>query len=457
MAPALTQVYCPGKRGKGHVPGSGCCDTVKRPKSLIKSKYQQYKLDKSRLEAKTKLEEESGLDKNVELVTKATSAVTVEESVPAVANGEAKETPTSNGSSAPATEANGVVKVPPSLNSKGSSSASLDATKEQFLNLCKSLDPESNKQFMAWLADEALPYLKDIVPELEKEEAKLDAEGADEAEEEECCEPDERFQNLDRISTYLRDREDLPVDATYPSECIRHPTSGDDAGLTAENCVHVDSFLYDVDDEEMLVEEGLLSRAYCLDCGSRNTKDLTYITHSCSKERLQYIFEDLLPDLKGKTVVDVGSRLGAVLYGAYYFSEASKIVGIEINKDFCKLQEDTVAKFKLKDRVKIVLGNMCAQTELLKSADVIVLNNVFSWFMPEQLQAKMWQCLHRVIRPGCLLVTIPALEDSLTPLKTGIKIESWVKQMDGYEPTGEDDEQMELSEIKLYEVLPKSS
>ena len=160
MAPALTQVYCPGKRGKGHVPGSGCCDTVKRPKSLIKSKYQQYKLDKSRLEAKTKLEEESGLDENVELVTKAASAVTIEESVPAVANGETKETSTSNGSSAPATEANGVAKVPLTLTSKGSSSASLDAAKEQFLNLCKSLDPESNKQFMAWLADDALPYLK---------------------------------------------------------------------------------------------------------------------------------------------------------------------------------------------------------------------------------------------------------------------------------------------------------
>ena len=38
----------------------------------------------------------------------------------------------------------------------------------------------------------ALPCnLQDIVPELEKEDAKLDAEGADEAEEEECCEPDE--------------------------------------------------------------------------------------------------------------------------------------------------------------------------------------------------------------------------------------------------------------------------
>ena len=36
-----------------------------------------------------------------------------------------------------------------------------------------------------------LCILQDIVPELEKEEVKLDAEGADEAEEEECCEPDE--------------------------------------------------------------------------------------------------------------------------------------------------------------------------------------------------------------------------------------------------------------------------
>ena len=167
---------------------------------------------------------------------------------------------------------------------------------------------------------------------------------------------------------------------------------GDDAGLSAENCVHVDSFLYDEDDEEQLVKEGLLARSYCLDCGSRKIEDLTYITHSCSKERLQFIFGDLLPSLEGKTVVDVGSRLGAVLYGAYYYSDASKIVGIEINKDFCKLQEDAVAKFGLGSRVKIVLGNMCAQTELLASADVLVLNNVFSWFMPEQLQVIRCNC-----------------------------------------------------------------
>ena len=62
-----------------------------------------------------------------------------------------------------------------------------------------------------------------------------------------------------------------------------------------------------------------------------------------------------------------------------------------------------------------------------------------------------------MIPPGCLLVTIPALESSLGSLKTGIKINSWVKPMAGYQPKGDDDDQMELSEIKLYEVLPQGS
>ena len=56
-----------------------------------------------------------------------------------------------------------------------------------------------------------------------------------------------------------------------------------------------------------------------------------------------------------------------------------------------------------------------------------------------------------------MLVTIPALETSLGSLKTGIKIDSWVQPMSGYQPTGDDDDQMELSEIKLYKVLPKES
>merc|ERR1712037_197846 len=85
--------------------------------------------------------------------------------------------------------------------------------------LCKSLGPEENKQFMVWLAKEV------IVPELEAKESKLAGIPEDE---EDCKKPStcriEGYQNLDRIASYLRDK--LPVEATLPSECIRHPTSG---------------------------------------------------------------------------------------------------------------------------------------------------------------------------------------------------------------------------------------
>ena len=40
-----------------------------------------------------------------------------------------------------------------------------------------------------------------------------------------------------------------------------------------------------------------------------------FITHSASVAQIKYMFQHLLPDLRGKTVVDVGSRTGAVLYG----------------------------------------------------------------------------------------------------------------------------------------------
>ena len=42
---------------------------------------------------------------------------------------------------------------------------------------------------------------------------------------------------------------------------------------------------------------------------------LAFITHSASVKEIKYIFRHLLGDLRGKTVVDVGSRTGALLYG----------------------------------------------------------------------------------------------------------------------------------------------
>lgn len=82
-----------------------------------------------------------------------------------------------------------------------------------------------------------------------------------------------------------------------------------------EPTVHVDAFLYDEDFIDSLCEEGKMSRNYCMVCGSHQTAPLGFISHSFSLMELKFIYHHVLPDLSGKLLVDVGSRLGTVLYG----------------------------------------------------------------------------------------------------------------------------------------------
>lgn len=81
-----------------------------------------------------------------------------------------------------------------------------------------------------------------------------------------------------------------------------------------------------------MVEKGELSREYCTECGSRKTLPLSaksphifiislhalisdFLSHSMSEAQLDFVFDEMLPKkLKDMTLVDVGSRLGAVLY-----------------------------------------------------------------------------------------------------------------------------------------------
>jgi hypothetical protein len=182
---------------------------------------------------------------------------------------------------------------------------------DQFLHLYQSLPSDvSRRNFSLWLRDSILP---DLISNSESAQniARL-LKGR------EC---------LNKISVHLRSS--LPLEAVLPSEQISAPAS---ESVTPASVFHLDAFLYDDEDEQRLVDEGKISRAVCKKCGSKDTEAITYVTHSCSRDRLEYIFTSLLPPLDGKRILDVGSRLGAVLYGAYVFSDAAQIAGIEINK-----------------------------------------------------------------------------------------------------------------------------
>ena len=302
-----------------------------------------------------------------------------------------------------------------------------ESAKATFMEFMAVASDRDRQDFLLWLRE-------DVLPEFETPNSEAVLEGT---------------VSLNKIAAEIRTR--LPLEAVLPSENIVFPSLGEDSCLSATNSVHVDAFLYDEAGEEELVQEGSLQRSYCTDCGSRNIEDLTFITHSCSKERLEYIFSSLLPPLQGKTVIDIGSRVGAVLYGAFYYSEAEKIVGIEINPDLCKLQAEIVQSFKLSDRISVVEGDMCTMSDLISTGDVIILNNVFDWFMSPELQISMWKFLRATLRPGSLLVTIPSLASSLAHLDTGIDLADWVSPQQRHNKEWSDSG-VETSEISLYKI-----
>ncbi len=70
-------------------------------------------------------------------------------------------------------------------------------------------------------------------------------------------------------------------------------------GCTPDNTVHVDAFLYPDDLVDRLVDEGRMSRAVCVDCGSRNTRMLTFVSHSMAHQTIRTLFVDVSEDGSG--------------------------------------------------------------------------------------------------------------------------------------------------------------
>ncbi|XP_029349747.1 uncharacterized protein LOC115035859 [Echeneis naucrates] len=243
----------------------------------------------------------------------------------------------------------------------------------------------------------------------------------------------------------------LPLDAMLPSETAAHTKMQQRSRPT----VHVDGFLYDEDQVDSLCEVGTMSRTYCLTCGSCRTAPLDFISHSFSVSELQFLFQNVLPDLSGQTLVDVGSRLGAVLYGGYVYSSASRLLGLELSEEFVQLQNKMLHKYRLTDRVQVLHTDVCTQDVLLQNADVLVLNNVFEFFMEPEEQVRAWRFIMQNFRRcGSLLVSVPSLQESLDTLQEPLQ-PGWVEELpldyDVY--LGGDTDPDALRQIHLYQVI----
>lgn len=70
----------------------------------------------------------------------------------------------------------------------------------------------------------------------------------------------------------------------------------------------------------------------------------------------------------------------------------------------------------LQDRIEIIDSSIEQRSDLLATADIIVLNNVFEFFMDPKEQAKMWKLIHEHVKKKALLVTCPALDVTMESL-----------------------------------------
>ncbi|KAG2174724.1 hypothetical protein INT43_005782 [Umbelopsis isabellina] len=335
----------------------------------------------------------------------------------------------------------------------------VDAVKEAFLNLLCKVNEEEFDEFDTFVRSALDEYHTKLHNHDHSDEEMEDEEMQDNAI---ASVSPASLNRLGKIVTDLRKK--VPISAEAPGEQITIPKTEEYEGYTDTNTLHVDGFLFTEDDVDDLCDEGKLSRNFCTDCQSRNVQPLNFISHSASVLQLQFLYQVALANkTKGKTILDIGSRLGAVLYTGYLFTEAKKLIGVEINSWFHSVQADIVANYKMKDRIELVHADVQTVPELLMQADIIIMNNVFQFFSDVESQKQIWRYIRKETskKQGLLIVTLPSLQDQLKQAGLPVKktLGGWAKQVKldysghWFETELSEDDIDEISQVHLYKVI----
>lgn len=255
-----------------------------------------------------------------------------------------------------------------------------------------------------------------------------DDAGTDDVKDHRMAHADNLFRSLDRVRVQLKKFTKFGSVEEHIVVPQHSPT------FTADvPAVDVDAFLYDEADVESLISAGQLSRQYCIACKSMKLGDVQFISHSFSRDQLvflfSYAFPQVLPAGREVSICDVGSRLGIVVAAAAYASTIkghlpavrfSKIVGIELNSKFCSVQTAILEKLKLTNRnVQILNADAISSDGLsaMAASDVVVLHNVFEWFVEEKEQLAVWHKVRAALnRKGQVIVAVPTFEESIVHL-----------------------------------------
>lgn len=141
---------------------------------------------------------------------------------------------------------------------------------------------------------------------------------------------------------------------------------------------------------------------------------------------------------------------------AFYYSNSENIYGIEINEELYEIQKKMVSNYNMGNRITVIHDDILNQNDLLSTFDVVILNNVFEFFMEIDKQIQIWRFLKSKLKKGCFLITIPSTEETFMTLEVYDEFSKWLQRIPVCQEEKnllyEEEDELEFHDMYLYSV-----
>lgn len=81
----------------------------------------------------------------------------------------------------------------------------------------------------------------------------------------------------------------------------------------------------------------------------------------------------------------------------------------------------------MNDRITVFHNRIEEMPKVIEESDIIIMNNPFEFYLPEDVQIDIWKFLRATIKKGTILVTCPSIEVTFRTLQLDNSVEMWLK------------------------------
>lgn len=115
-----------------------------------------------------------------------------------------------------------------------------------------------------------------------------------------------------------------------------------------------------------------------------------------------------------------------ISFQAYYFSNAGKIVGVEMNKECCEVQERILNQFSMDvNRIKVVHSDVMARSDIVANSNIIIIN-VLDFFVDIETHKKIWYFFKQHIKKGSYVLCNRSIADTLDSIGLFEELIDWL-------------------------------